>query len=114
MYFIPIDLSSMQSIRDGVKIFLEMELPLHVLVNNAGVMMNDRLESVDGLEMTMAANVSNKNLYFAQVVLTMVAFIHYHAFVFLHLLPYIAPGALSVHKLVTTKITPNCNQRKTS
>ena len=58
MYFIPIDLSSMQSIRDGVKIFLEMDLPLHVLVNNAGVMMNDRLESVDGLEMTMAANVS--------------------------------------------------------
>ena len=60
MHFIPMDLTSIQSIRDGVKIFLEMELPLHVLVNNAGVMMNDRLESVDGLEMTMAANVSTK------------------------------------------------------
>jgi hypothetical protein len=87
MYFIPMDLSSFQSIRDGVKIFLEMDLPLHVLVNNAGVMMNDRLESVDGFEMTMAANVSTKNLFFAQVVLTMVAFIHYHVFVsILHLL----------------------------
>lgn len=77
MYFIPMDLTSIQSIRDGVKIFLEMELPLHVLVNNAGVMMNDRLESVDGLEMTMAANVRT-NIFNLLTFLTIVAFIHYH------------------------------------
>jgi len=87
MYFIPIDLSSMQSIRDGVKIFLEMELPLHVLVNNAGVMMNDRLESVDGLEMTMAANVST-NIFTWLKFLPIVAFIHTIISSFLYCLCY--------------------------
>ena len=88
MYFIPMDLTSIQSIRDGVKIFLEMGLPLHVLVNNAGVMMNDRLESVDGLEMTMAANVS-KNFFTLLKFLPIVAFIHYHVSVsIMHLLPF--------------------------
>jgi hypothetical protein len=59
MHFIPMDLTSMQSIRNAVKVLLEMKIPLHVLINNAGVMMNERMETVDGLEMTMAANVSN-------------------------------------------------------
>lgn len=63
MHFIPMDLTSIKSIHDGVNIFLEMELPLHVLINNAGVMLNDRLETVDGLEMTMAANVSMKRFF---------------------------------------------------
>ena len=59
MHFLPLDLTSIQSIRTAVKIFLEeMKMPLHVLINNAGVMLNERMETVDGLEMTMAANVS--------------------------------------------------------
>lgn len=58
MHFIPMDLTSMQSIHNAAKTFLEMKKPLHVLINNAGVMLNERMETVDGLEMTMAANVS--------------------------------------------------------
>lgn len=59
MHFLPLDLTSIQSIHTAVKIFLEeMKMPLHVLINNAGVMLNERMETVDGLEMTMAANVS--------------------------------------------------------
>jgi len=57
MYFLPLDLTSIQSIHTAVKIFLEeMKMPLHVLINNAGVMLNERMETVDGLEMTMAVN----------------------------------------------------------
>eukprot|EP00984_Skeletonema_dohrnii_P021162 scaffold10507_cov194-Skeletonema_dohrnii-CCMP3373.AAC.1 len=59
MHFLPLDLTSIQSIHTAVKIFFEeMKMPLHVLINNAGVMLNERMETVDGLEMTMAANVS--------------------------------------------------------
>lgn len=57
MHFLPLDLTSIQSIQTAAKIFLEeMKMPLHVLINNAGVMLNERMETVDGLEMTMAAN----------------------------------------------------------
>ena len=59
MHFLPLDLTSIQSIRTAVKVFLEeMKMPLHILINNAGVMLNERMETGDGLEMTMAANVS--------------------------------------------------------
>lgn len=51
----------MQSIRNAVKVLLEMKKPLHVLINNAGVMLNERMETEDGLEMSMAANVSANN-----------------------------------------------------
>ena len=60
IHFLPLDLTSISSIHTAVNILLnEMKISkLHVLINNAGVMMNERRVTVDGLEMTMAANVS--------------------------------------------------------
>jgi NAD(P)-dependent dehydrogenase (short-subunit alcohol dehydrogenase family) len=58
MYFLPLDLTSKASIEKAVNTFQEWTLPLHILINNAGVMRQRREETVDGLEMTMAANVS--------------------------------------------------------
>jgi len=56
LQFIQLDLTSQQSIHEASKTFYDMKLPLHVLINNAGVMRKDREHTVDGLEMTMAAN----------------------------------------------------------
>jgi NAD(P)-dependent dehydrogenase (short-subunit alcohol dehydrogenase family) len=50
------DLSSQQSIRQLVKNFKQRYKQLHVLINNAGVFMLTRRETVDGLEMTFAVN----------------------------------------------------------
>ena len=58
MHFLPLDLTSNKSICNAAQTFLAMDMPLHVLINNAGVMRQKREETVDGLEMTMAANVS--------------------------------------------------------
>lgn len=58
MHFIQLDLTSNASIQGSVQTFHNMNMPLHILINNAGVMRNKREETVDGLETTMAANVS--------------------------------------------------------
>lgn len=58
MHFLPLDLTSVSSVRKAAALFNEMQLPLHVLINNAGVMRQKREETEDGIEMTMAANVS--------------------------------------------------------
>jgi NAD(P)-dependent dehydrogenase (short-subunit alcohol dehydrogenase family) len=52
-----VDLSSQESVREGVARFLAQEERLDVLINNAGVLLPQRLESVDGIEMTLATNV---------------------------------------------------------
>ncbi|XP_015418748.1 PREDICTED: dehydrogenase/reductase SDR family member on chromosome X [Myotis davidii] len=44
------DLASMRSIREFVLKFKEKKLPLHVLINNAGVMMVPQRETADGFE----------------------------------------------------------------
>eukprot|EP00040_Diaphanoeca_grandis_P013934 m.70385 g.70385 ORF g.70385 m.70385 type:complete len:428 (-) comp24218_c0_seq1:64-1347(-) len=54
--FIPLDLSSRESIKSFVEQFNELKLPLHVLVNNGGVMMNSCRLNDDGVEMTIATN----------------------------------------------------------
>ena len=51
------DLSSLASVREFAARFREQEPHLHVLVNNAGVLLGERRESVDGIEMTFATNV---------------------------------------------------------
>jgi NAD(P)-dependent dehydrogenase (short-subunit alcohol dehydrogenase family) len=58
------DLSSQQSIRQLAENFQQHYSQLHVLINNAGVFMMTRRETVDGLEMTFAVN------YLAPVLLT--------------------------------------------
>lgn len=51
-----LDLCDFNSVRSFVKAFEALELPLHCLINNAGVMMQERQETKDGLEMVMTAN----------------------------------------------------------
>ncbi len=58
LYFVPLDLTSRASIHEAVLAFQKLNMPLHILINNAGVMRNRREVTEDGLEMTMAANVS--------------------------------------------------------
>jgi NAD(P)-dependent dehydrogenase (short-subunit alcohol dehydrogenase family) len=50
------DLSSRAEVDRAVQAFLEMDRPLHVLVNNAGVVNRERTETVDGHETTFAVN----------------------------------------------------------
>lgn len=54
--FIPLDLCSMTSVREFVKSFTAMNLPLHCLINNAGMMTPDRNTTEDGYEMMFTAN----------------------------------------------------------
>ncbi|KAM5197328.1 polyprenol dehydrogenase [Hipposideros larvatus] len=48
--FLYCDLASLRSIRQCVQTFKKKEMPLHVLVNNAGVMMVPQRNTVDGFE----------------------------------------------------------------
>lgn len=57
MHFLPLDLTSQKSVRDASSAFRRMGLPLHVLINNAGVMMKDKKVTEDACEVTLAANV---------------------------------------------------------
>lgn len=51
-----LDLSAFSSVRKFVKSFHSMNMPLHCLINNAGLMMSERSITEDGVEMVMAAN----------------------------------------------------------
>ena len=50
------DLSSQREIRRVAAEFLATGAPLHILLNNAGVMFTERTETVDGIETTFAVN----------------------------------------------------------
>jgi NAD(P)-dependent dehydrogenase (short-subunit alcohol dehydrogenase family) len=54
--FMRCDLSSQASIRQLGRDFKDRSQPLHVLINNAGVMNMQRLVTVDGFETTFAVN----------------------------------------------------------
>ena len=51
-----LNLSSFDSVRAFVKSFKSLNMPLHCIVNNAGLMMDKRSKSDDGLEMVITAN----------------------------------------------------------
>lgn len=51
-----LDLASFQSIRSFAKSFEDLELPLHILLNNAGVMMCPFQLTQDGIEMQFGTN----------------------------------------------------------
>ncbi|CAN6285961.1 unnamed protein product [Urochloa humidicola] len=54
---LPLDLSSLASVRDFARRFLDLRLPLHLLINNAGKFSHGQLAlSEDGVEMTFATN----------------------------------------------------------
>lgn len=57
--YIHADLSSLADIRRAAEEFLQKHNRLDVLVNNAGAFFNERQESVDGNEMTLALNHLN-------------------------------------------------------
>jgi NAD(P)-dependent dehydrogenase (short-subunit alcohol dehydrogenase family) len=50
------DFASLQSVRGAAEAFLKSHDRLHVLVNNAGLYLGERLLSQDGYEMTFAVN----------------------------------------------------------
>lgn len=54
--WIPLDLSSLASIHDFAETFLAKKLPLHVLVNNAGVMITPYHKTVDDFELQFQVN----------------------------------------------------------
>lgn len=51
-----LDLSNFASIRSFVRSFLSFGLPLHILINNAGLISSERVLTVDGYETTFAVN----------------------------------------------------------
>ncbi|KAI3727773.1 hypothetical protein L6452_16393 [Arctium lappa] len=52
----PLDLSSLKSVRSFVSDFEDLNLPLNLLINNAGKFAYDHGISEDGIEMTFATN----------------------------------------------------------
>ncbi|KAJ3686565.1 hypothetical protein LUZ61_015729 [Rhynchospora tenuis] len=52
------DLSSVKDIRTFVSQFSSNDKPLHVLVNNAGILENNRVITPEGLELNFAVNVA--------------------------------------------------------
>ncbi|KAK8957766.1 hypothetical protein KSP39_PZI001452 [Platanthera zijinensis] len=53
---LPLDLSSLSSVRSFVDEFLSLRLPLNLLINNAGKYSHNYALSEDGIEMTFATN----------------------------------------------------------
>lgn len=51
-----LDLASLQSIKDTATTLKDVEPNIHILINNAGVMMCPRWETKDGLEMQLGTN----------------------------------------------------------
>ena len=56
LVFMPLDVSSLASVRAFAEAFASSRLELHVLINNAGVMRPGRAVSAEGFELTMASN----------------------------------------------------------
>lgn len=56
MYFLQLDLASLESIREFSTKFHELESSLHILINNAGVMACPKTLTKDGFEMQMGTN----------------------------------------------------------
>tara|TARA_B100000614_G_C14540717_1_gene490160 strand:- start:194 stop:1045 length:852 start_codon:yes stop_codon:yes gene_type:complete len=50
------DLASLKNIKDSALEFISLDIPLHVLLNNAGLINNNRKETVDGLEEVFSIN----------------------------------------------------------
>lgn len=51
-----LDLNSLESVRQFSQQILAKNVPIHVLINNAGIMFGPRKESADGFELQLATN----------------------------------------------------------
>ncbi|KAL1763565.1 hypothetical protein HispidOSU_022201 [Sigmodon hispidus] len=56
VHFLFLDLGSLTSVRKFARDFLSLGFPLHVLVNNAGVMLGPRARTEDGFERHVGVN----------------------------------------------------------
>lgn len=62
-----IDLSNQKSIRDGARVLRDRLDRLDVLVNNAGVWLDEKKKSADGIELTWATNVLGYFLFTSEL-----------------------------------------------
>jgi protochlorophyllide reductase len=53
---LPMDLADLSSVATAAKTFVESRRPLHMLINNAGLMAVDQSKTVDGFEMQFGVN----------------------------------------------------------
>jgi NAD(P)-dependent dehydrogenase (short-subunit alcohol dehydrogenase family) len=51
------DVSSLESVRQAAAVLLADEREIHVLINNAGVLLNERQYSADGYDLVLATNL---------------------------------------------------------
>uniref|UniRef100_A0A0E0BDE6 Uncharacterized protein n=1 Tax=Oryza glumipatula TaxID=40148 RepID=A0A0E0BDE6_9ORYZ len=56
VHVLEMDLSSMDSVRRFASEFDSLNLPLNILINNAGILSKDCIRSIDGLELHFATN----------------------------------------------------------
>ena len=57
LIFLKVDVGNLTSVRSAASMYKDdFNLPLHVLILNAGIMMSDRRQSIDNFELTMACN----------------------------------------------------------
>lgn len=56
MEFLELDLNDMRKARESARVFSEKGLPLHILVNNSGIMATPFELSADGIETQFAVN----------------------------------------------------------
>lgn len=56
VYFLPLDLANLKSIRDFSQRFHQLETKLDILINNAGVMACPKMSTADGFEMQIGVN----------------------------------------------------------
>lgn len=54
--FIPLDLMKLSSVKSFGQAILEKQIPIHALINNAGIMFGERHETEDGFESQLATN----------------------------------------------------------
>lgn len=52
-----VDVCNMHSVRSFAIQFINSQRPLHILVNNAGCMLHERIENEEGIELNFATNV---------------------------------------------------------
>lgn len=50
MHFMALDLASLESIRKFAAEFIKLDIPLHILINNAGLFSATRTTTKDGFE----------------------------------------------------------------
>ncbi|RHZ70144.1 hypothetical protein Glove_275g107 [Diversispora epigaea] len=54
--YLPLDLSSLKSVQEAAELFLDRKLPLHILVNNAGIMCTPFTLTEDGIQDQFGTN----------------------------------------------------------